>query len=376
MPTATGRRGLGDTPPAVQGSEVVTPLIKKALGEGMPPAAVADLVADAITAGRFWVLPHPEFVELAARRWRRIADGEDPELEVDVPGLAAVRRDRRPDQGAAGDAVGLVDLVASHAWPVNNLRNATFDAHEPDRGISRMPRMPYRSRSPESASVDSLCTSAPGRPAPGTRARRGGSRGRRPRAPSPPSPAGSRSPSSSASARPAAPRPPRGRRGCSAATATRVALEPLGEDLPRSRRIVSDQRGGAERPLPRRGLERRRTAEAEHRRPRLRGHRVPVRGRVGDEHVRPRRRVVGVAVDRECRPPGRDEVQLLVGESRVLGVRLDDVLPRLAGGVGVAAERAHPEREPDRMPGQAAGAGDRVELVEANDLRRLGRKRG
>ena len=78
---------LGDTPPAVQGSEVVTPLIKKALSEGMPPAAVADLVADAITAGRFWVLPHPEFVELAARRWRRIADGEDPELEVDVPGL-------------------------------------------------------------------------------------------------------------------------------------------------------------------------------------------------------------------------------------------------------------------------------------------------
>ena len=78
---------LGESPPAVRGSEVVTPLIQEALGGGMPPAEVADLVADAITDGRFWVLPHPEFVELAARRWRRIADGEDPELGVDVPGM-------------------------------------------------------------------------------------------------------------------------------------------------------------------------------------------------------------------------------------------------------------------------------------------------
>jgi len=78
---------LGEAPPAVRGAEVVTPLVKKALDEGMSPAAVADLVADAITTGRFWILPHPEFVELAARRWRRIADGEDPELEVDVPGM-------------------------------------------------------------------------------------------------------------------------------------------------------------------------------------------------------------------------------------------------------------------------------------------------
>jgi NAD(P)-dependent dehydrogenase (short-subunit alcohol dehydrogenase family) len=81
---------LGDPPPAVQGSEVVTPIIKKALDEGKEPAEVADLVAEAITDRRFWVLPHPEFVELAARRWRRIADGEDPELEVDVPGMPPI----------------------------------------------------------------------------------------------------------------------------------------------------------------------------------------------------------------------------------------------------------------------------------------------
>lgn len=78
---------LGDSPPAFRGSEVVTPLVRHALDEGMPPAEVANLVAEAITGSRFWVLPHPEFVELAARRWRRIADGEDPELAVDVPGM-------------------------------------------------------------------------------------------------------------------------------------------------------------------------------------------------------------------------------------------------------------------------------------------------
>jgi len=37
--------------------------------------------------GKFWILPHPEFVELAARRWHRIADGENPDTEVDVPGF-------------------------------------------------------------------------------------------------------------------------------------------------------------------------------------------------------------------------------------------------------------------------------------------------
>ncbi len=53
----------------------------------MDPAAVADLVAEAIVSGRFWVLPHPEFVELASRRWQRIADGLDPDTAVDVPGF-------------------------------------------------------------------------------------------------------------------------------------------------------------------------------------------------------------------------------------------------------------------------------------------------
>jgi hypothetical protein len=34
-----------------------------------------------------WVLPHPEFVALAVRRWQRIAEGPDPDTEVDIPGF-------------------------------------------------------------------------------------------------------------------------------------------------------------------------------------------------------------------------------------------------------------------------------------------------
>jgi hypothetical protein len=53
----------------------------------MSPESVADLVADAIVSDRFWVLPHPEFVALAVRRWQRIAEGRDPDTEVDTPGF-------------------------------------------------------------------------------------------------------------------------------------------------------------------------------------------------------------------------------------------------------------------------------------------------
>jgi len=51
------------------------------------PAAIADVVAEAIVSDRFWILPHPEFVEWAARRWQRIAEGLDPDTAVDVPGF-------------------------------------------------------------------------------------------------------------------------------------------------------------------------------------------------------------------------------------------------------------------------------------------------
>ena len=53
----------------------------------MAPAAVADLVADAVTNDRFWVFTDPQFVEVAARRWQSIAEGKDPQAHGDVPGM-------------------------------------------------------------------------------------------------------------------------------------------------------------------------------------------------------------------------------------------------------------------------------------------------
>jgi len=78
---------LGDQPEAALGTDIVLGHVKRVIDEGMPPAAVADLVADAVETERFWVLPHPEFVELAVQRWHDIAEGVNPRLDMDVPGL-------------------------------------------------------------------------------------------------------------------------------------------------------------------------------------------------------------------------------------------------------------------------------------------------
>ncbi len=78
---------LGAAPPAALGADVVMGHVRRVIDEGMPAAAVADLVADAIRSERFWVLPHPEFVDLAVKRWHDIAEGVNPRTDVEVPGL-------------------------------------------------------------------------------------------------------------------------------------------------------------------------------------------------------------------------------------------------------------------------------------------------
>jgi NAD(P)-dependent dehydrogenase (short-subunit alcohol dehydrogenase family) len=67
--------------------EPVVPHFRRAIDEGSTPAAMADAVADAVSAGRFWVLPHQDFLDLAIERWHRIADRLDPDPPEDVPGL-------------------------------------------------------------------------------------------------------------------------------------------------------------------------------------------------------------------------------------------------------------------------------------------------
>jgi NAD(P)-dependent dehydrogenase (short-subunit alcohol dehydrogenase family) len=78
---------LGEAPPPGFASAVVEPHLRRAVAEGMTPMAVADLVADAVTDARFWVFPHPEFVELAAQRWSSIAEGRNPARGGETPGM-------------------------------------------------------------------------------------------------------------------------------------------------------------------------------------------------------------------------------------------------------------------------------------------------
>src|SRR3954470_15474864 len=78
---------LGERPARSASWEVLQPYYENALRNGMSAADVADLVADAIESNKFWVLPHPEWVELASRRWQRIAAGEDPDTTVNAPGF-------------------------------------------------------------------------------------------------------------------------------------------------------------------------------------------------------------------------------------------------------------------------------------------------
>jgi len=78
---------LGERPPDAFGAAVMGGHVRRAIDEGMTPGSVADLVADAIGDLRFWVFPHPDFVEVAERRWATIAEGLNPSLLTDVPGL-------------------------------------------------------------------------------------------------------------------------------------------------------------------------------------------------------------------------------------------------------------------------------------------------
>jgi NAD(P)-dependent dehydrogenase (short-subunit alcohol dehydrogenase family) len=78
---------LGEQPPQAFGAEIAEPHVRKAIAEAIQPSEVAAFVADAVAADRFWVFTGQEWVDLVAQRWNGIAAGEDPQLEVQVPGM-------------------------------------------------------------------------------------------------------------------------------------------------------------------------------------------------------------------------------------------------------------------------------------------------
>jgi NAD(P)-dependent dehydrogenase (short-subunit alcohol dehydrogenase family) len=86
---------LGEPPPAAPGFDVMAEHVRRAVDEGAQPSYVADLVVAAVESESFWVFPHPEFVELAIRRWHGIAEGLNPEPMDDVPGLPPADELRR-----------------------------------------------------------------------------------------------------------------------------------------------------------------------------------------------------------------------------------------------------------------------------------------
>jgi hypothetical protein len=78
---------LGDLPPSNPAQEVPLNYVRRAVAEGMQPGAVADLVVDAVRSDRFWVFPHPEFLELAVERFHSIGEQQNPQPRDEFPGM-------------------------------------------------------------------------------------------------------------------------------------------------------------------------------------------------------------------------------------------------------------------------------------------------
>ena len=86
---------------------IVSPHVQRVIDEGMAPAAVADLVADAIAADRFWVFTDPHFTEMALDPVAAYRRRPNPQTELDLPGFPASQRAHRGDPAAADGSRGL-----------------------------------------------------------------------------------------------------------------------------------------------------------------------------------------------------------------------------------------------------------------------------
>jgi NAD(P)-dependent dehydrogenase (short-subunit alcohol dehydrogenase family) len=60
------------------GADEMRQAIAGAIESGLDPAVIAEAVRDAIVAGRFWILTHPEFNDAVVGRYREAVDGGSP----------------------------------------------------------------------------------------------------------------------------------------------------------------------------------------------------------------------------------------------------------------------------------------------------------
>jgi len=61
---------------------VMEEALSAGIPEGMPPAALAEKVFDAIRADRFWILTHPEFKPVFENRFHTMMDGKNPNMDA------------------------------------------------------------------------------------------------------------------------------------------------------------------------------------------------------------------------------------------------------------------------------------------------------
>lgn len=80
---AAAAEAAADDPAAMVGAQMKE-MIDGFVAEGLQPAAVADMVLDAVRTGRFYVLTHPEWQSMVRDRVDRMLSGENP--SVSLPG--------------------------------------------------------------------------------------------------------------------------------------------------------------------------------------------------------------------------------------------------------------------------------------------------
>jgi len=88
---------LANAAPLSEGQQAFQQMARALVESGIPPAAVADRVLEAIRAERFWIFPHPEMLAAVRARMEGILAEVNPSADVAaIAGITAGAEPRRP----------------------------------------------------------------------------------------------------------------------------------------------------------------------------------------------------------------------------------------------------------------------------------------